>query len=184
VTEEPDETGGVGPWRGTGPELTIAAAGVAAAALAGAAVAGWPGLAVVAIAAAAVSMVVLRALLPQAAAHSVRRARDKQVARPIFGYAQRRFVVASSLSAPGAYEADLRPVLEHLLAARLAENHGINLYTEPAAARRAFCRARGDEALWSLVDPQQTLSRAERDRRRHGISRRTLARLVNRLEQL
>jgi hypothetical protein len=127
---------------------------------------------------------VLRALLPRAAAHSVRRARDKQVARPIFGYAQRRFVVASSLSATGAYESDLRPVLEHLLAARLAENHGINLYTEPAAARRAFCRARGDEALWSLVDPQQTLSRAERDRRRHGISRRTLARLVNRLEQL
>jgi hypothetical protein len=129
-------------------------------------------------------LVVLRGLLPRAAAHSVRRARDKQVARPIFGYAQRRFVVASSLSATGAYESDLRPVLEHLLAARLAENHGINLYTEPAAARRAFCRARGDEALWSLVDPQQTLSRAERDRRRHGISRRTLARLVNRLEQL
>jgi hypothetical protein len=184
VTEERDETGGVSPWRGAGPELAIAAAGVAAAALAGAAVAGWPGLAVVAIAAAAVSMVVGRALLPQAAAHSVRRGRDKQLARPIFGYAQRRFVVASSLSATGAYEADLRPVLEHLLAARLAENHGINLYTGPAAARRAFCRNRGDEALWSLVDPQQPLSTAQRDRHRHGISRRTLARLVNRLEQL
>ena len=184
MTEEPDETGGVSPWRGAGPELTIAAAAVTAAALAGAAVAGWPGLAVVAISAAAVSMVVLRGLLPRAAAYSVRRARDKQVARPIFGYAQRRFVVASSLSATGAYESDLRPVLEHLLAARLAENHGINLYTEPAAARRVFCRARADEALWRLVDPQQPLSTAERDRQRHGISRRTLARLVNRLEQL
>jgi hypothetical protein len=127
---------------------------------------------------------VLRALLPQAAAHSVRRARDKQLARSIFGYAQRRFVVASSLSAAGAYESDLRPVLEHLLAARLAENHGINLYTDPAAARRAFCRARGDEALWRLVDPEQALPMAERDRQRHGISHRTLARLINRLEQL
>ena len=85
MTEGPDETGRVSPWRGTGPELTIAAAGVAAAALAGAAVAGWTGLAVVAIGAAAVSMVVLRGLLPRASAHSVRRARDKQVARPIFG---------------------------------------------------------------------------------------------------
>ena len=113
-----------------------------------------------------------------------RQKKDKQRARAISGYAQRRFVVASSLSAAGAYESDLRPMLEHLLAARLAENHGINLYTEPAAARRAFCRTRGDEALWRLVDPEQILSTAERDRQRHGISRRTLARLVNRLEQL
>lgn len=173
------------PWRGSGPELAIAAVGVFATALAGAAVAGWPGLAVVAIAAAAVSMVVLRALLPQAAAHSVRRARDKQLARPIFGYAQRRFVVASSLSATAAYESDLRLVLEHLLAARLAENHGINLYTDPAAARRAFCRTRGDEALWRLVDPEQPMPLGERDKqRRRGISPRTLARLINRLEQL
>ena len=184
MTEGQDETGGVSPWRGAGPELAIAAIAVAAAALAGAAVAGWPGLAAVAITAAAVSLVVLRGLLPQAAAHSIRRARDKQAERPIFGYAQRRFVVASSLSAAAAYQADLRPVLEHLLAARLAENHGINLYTEPAAARRAFCRTRGDEALWGLVDPEQHPSTAERDRQRHGISRRTLARLVNRLEQL
>jgi hypothetical protein len=184
VTEEPDEAGGVSPWRGTGPELTIAAAGVAAAALAGAAVAGWPGLAVVAIGAAAVSMVVLRGLLPRAAAHSVRRARDKQVARPIFGYAQRRFVVASSVETRAFYESDLRPVLEHLLAARLAENHGVNLYTDPAAARRVFCRNRGDEMLWSWVDPAQALPSPERDMKWHGIPRRTLTRLVNRLEQL
>ena len=173
------------PWRGAGPELAIAAVAVTAAALAAAAVAGWPGLAVVAIATAAVSMVVLRALIPQAAAHSVRRAKDKQVARAIFGYAQRRFVVSSSLSASGAYESDLRPVLEHLLAARLAENHGINLYTDPAAARRAFCRSRGDEALWRLVDPERARPLTERDqRRRRGLSPRTLARLINRLEQL
>jgi hypothetical protein len=173
-----------GPWREAAPELTIAAVAVVATALAGGAVAGWPGLAAVAIGAASISLVVLRGLLPRSAAQSFRRARDKQVARPIFGYAQRRFVVASSLAAAGAYQSDLRPVLEHLLAARLAENHGINLYTEPAAARQAFCRTRGDEALWRLVDPEQRPSTAERDRQRHGIPRRTLARLVNRLEQL
>ena len=163
MTEEPDEAGGVSPWRGTGPELTIAAAGVAAAAgrrrgrrLARPGGGGDRRRR-------GHGMVVLRALLPRAAAHGP--ARQGQAGRaPIFGYAQRRFVVASSLSAAGAYESDLRPVLEHLLAARLAENHGINLYTEPAAARRAFCRARGDEALWSLVDPQQTLFRTAQRR--------------------
>lgn len=184
MTDGRDPAGGVSPWRGAGPELAIAAAAVTATALAAAAVAGWPGVTVVMIGAAAVSLVVMRALVPRPAAQSVRRARDKQVARAIFGYAQRRFVVASSVSAAGTYESDLRPVLEHLLAARLAENHGINLYTDPAAARRAFCRTRGDEALWRLVDPGQAASAAERDRRRRGISPRTLARLVNRLEQL
>ena len=67
---------------------------------------------------------------------------------------------------------------------RLAENHGINLYTDPAAARRVFCRSGGDEALWRWVDPAQALSTAERERERRGISHRTLTRLVNRLEQL
>ena len=184
MTEGPDETSGVSPWRGTRPELTIAAIAFTAAALVGGVLAGWPGLAVVAIAAAAVSMVVLRALVPRSAAWSIRRAKDKQTERPVLGYAQRRFVVSSALSAPKAYESDLRPLLEHLLAARLAENHGINLYTEPAAARRVFCRARGDDALWALVDPEQAQSAAERDKARHGISPRTLARLVNRLEKL
>jgi hypothetical protein len=173
-----------GPWREAAPELAIAAVAVVATALAGGAVAGWPGLAVVAIGAASISLVVLRGLLPRSAAQSFRRARDKQVARPIFGYAQRRFVVAGSMANRPVYEADLRPLLEHLLAARLAEKHGINLYTDQGAARRAFCRTRGDEALWRWVDPAQTLSPAERDKTRRGISPRTLTRLVNRLEQL
>jgi hypothetical protein len=82
------------------------------------------------------------------------------------------------------YEADLRPVLEHLLAARLAEKHGVNLYTDPAAAKTAFCRTRGDEALWRWVDPAQVLPAGDREKEKHGIPRRTLARLVNRLEQL
>ena len=172
------------PWRGSGPELTIAAVTVAVAALAGGAVAGWPGVAVVAITAAALSMVVVRGLVPRSAAQSVRRTRDKQVARQIGGYAQRRFVVATSISSRAFYEADLRPILEHLLAARLSENHGVNLYTDPAAARAAFCRNRGDETLWRWVDPAQAPVVEGRDLERPGIPRRTLARLINRLEQL
>ena len=40
-------------------------------------------------------------------------------------------MVATSLSSRPMYESDLRPVLEHILAARLAENHAVNLYTQP-----------------------------------------------------
>lgn len=178
-----DVAGNVSPWRGAGPELVIAAVAVAATALAGGLTAGWAGLAVVAIGAAALSMLVLRGLVPPSAAQWVRRSRERQTERPITGYAQRRFVVASSLASRPAYESDLRPLLEHLLAARLAENHGINLYTDPAAARRAFCRTRGDEALWRWIDPAQSLSTAERERERR-ITHRTLTRLVSRLEQL
>ena len=172
------------PWQGTRPELVTVAVMVAATALAGGLVAGWSGMAVVAIGAAAISMLVVRGLLPRSAAQSVRRAGNVQSMRPISGYAQRRFVVATSLTSRPMYESDLRPVLEHLLAARLAENHGINLYTDPAAARRVFCRSGGDEALWRWVDPAQALPAGDREKEKHGIPRRTLARLVNRLEQL
>ncbi|SRR5579875_486936 len=179
---------GRGRWHGAGPELAIAGITVAAAALAGGAVAGWPGVAAVAIAAATVSLVVLRALVPHSAAQAVRRAREKPAARAIAGYARHRFIVSSGVATRAFYETDLRPILEHLLAARLAARHGVNLYTDPAAARAVFCRSRGDEALWAWVDPAQARPAPERDMRgpagESGIPRRTLARLVNRLEQL
>ncbi len=171
-------------WRDATPELIIAAITVAVAALAGAAVSGWPGLVVVAAAAAVLALLVLRAALPRSAAQTSRRAKDKQTARAIFGYSQRRFVVATSLTSRPLYESDLRPVLEHILAARLAEGHGVNLYTEPEAARRAFCRTRADQSLWPWIDPGQAITGDERSRLRHGIPRHTLARLITRLEQL
>jgi hypothetical protein len=171
-------------WRGATPELIIAAILAAVAALAGAAVSGWPGVVVVAAAAAVLALLVLRAALPRSAAPTSRRAKDKQQARAIFGYSQRRFIVATSVTSRPLYESDLRPVLEHVLAARLAEGHGVNLYTEPEAARRAFCRTRADESLWPWIDPGQAITGDERSRLRHGIPRHTLARLITRLEQL
>jgi hypothetical protein len=171
-------------WRDATPELIIAAIAVAVAAVAGAAVSGWPGVVVVAAAAAALALLVLRAALPRSAAQTSRRAKDKQQARAISGYGQRRFIVATSLTSRPLYESDLRPVLEHILAARLAESHGVNLYTEPEAARRAFCRTRGDESLWPWIDPGQAVNADQRSRLRGGIPRATLARLITRLEQL
>ena len=171
-------------WRPALPELIIAAVAVTAAALAAAAVAGWPGVVVVAAVTAVIAVALLRALVPRSAAPPPRRQQDKQRARAIHGYAQRRFVVATSLASRPLYESELRPALEHVLAARLAERHAVNLYTEPDKARAAFCRTRGDQSLWPWIDPAQQLTSVQREEHRHGIPRRTLARLITRLEQL
>ena len=171
-------------WRPARPELILTAIAVAAAALAAAAVSGWPGVVTIFAGTAVIALLMLRGLIPRSEAQLFRRAKGKQQARAISGYAQRRFVVSSSLVSRPMYESDLRPVLEHILAAKLAENHGINLYTEAASARRAFCRTRGDEHLWRWIDPGQTLDADDRTRQHHGIPRRVLARLIDRLEHL
>jgi hypothetical protein len=176
--------GSGGRWHDATPELLIAAIAVVAAALAAAAVSGWPGVVVVATAATVLALVVLRAAIPRSPAQTFRRAKQKQQARSISGYGQRRYVVATSLGSRGGYESDLRPVLEHILAARLADSHGINLYNEPDAARQAFCRTRADESLWPWIDPAQALSTDASQRQRQGIPRRTLGHLITRLEQL
>jgi hypothetical protein len=172
-----------GPWRGAGPEMIIAEVTVIVTAVAGYAVAGWAGLAVVAVAAAAFGLLVIRSLLPRRVADAPREAREKRTARPVSGYSHRRFVVQSAIRNRGFYDAELRPVLEHLLAARLAERHGVNLYQDPAAARRVFCKHRYDAALWLWVDPDPA-TRARQAAGGHGIPRYTLARLIDRLEKL
>jgi hypothetical protein len=171
-------------WRDAVPELIVAAIAVVVAALAGAAVSGWPGVVVAAAAATVLALVILRGTIPRSSAQASRRTKAKPVARSIFGYGQRRFIVATSFTSRALYESDLRPVLEHILAARLADGHGVNLYTDPAAARSAFCRTRADESLWPWIDPAQALNTDDRQRQRQGIPRRTLARLITRLEQL
>jgi hypothetical protein len=177
------EQAGPGRWREAAPELIIAAVAVAAAAIAGAAVAGWPGVVAVAAGVSVLALLTLRALIPRSAAQSIRHAKKRQQARTISGYGQRRFTVATSVTSRPMYESDLRPVLEHILAARLADSRGVNLYTEPADAKAAFCRTRTDESLWPWIDPKQALTADHRHQQR-GIPRRTLARLITRLEQL
>ena len=141
------------PLGGTTPELGVAAVLVGAAAVAGYAMAGWPGLTVVAVATAAIAMVVLRILLPQPTPDVAKTARQKPQTRTLTGYSHRRFVVHTAMTSQGFYNSELRPVLEHLLAARLAERHGVNLYQDPEAARRLLCRDPRDADLWRWIDP-------------------------------
>jgi hypothetical protein len=177
--------GMVSPWRGTTPELVIGAVLVGATALAGYAMAGWAGLSAVTIATAAVAMLVLRALLPKLTPDESRKARDKPSARTLTGYSHRRFVVLTASTSQAFYDHELRPVLEHLLAARLAERHGVNLYQDPDAARRMLCRSRRDADLWPWIDPETRPEAPPRGAsERRGIPRRTLSRLIDRLEKL
>ncbi len=177
--------GTVSPWRGTKAELVIAAVLAAVAAVAGYVMAGWAGLSVVVIATAAIALVVLRALLPQLTPDQPKKAREKPTARTLSGYSHRRFVVQTAMTSLAFYNGELRPVLEHLLAARLAERHGVNHYQDPAAARAVLCRDPRDAGLWARIDPA---TRPEEQPRGHseqsGIPRRTLARLIDRLEKL
>ena len=175
----------VSPWRGAGPELVIAVASIVVAAAAGYLMAGWAGLSVAVTVAAAAAMVVLRFLLPPLSPDEGKKTREKPQSRHLSGYSRRRFVVHSSIASRGFYDGELRPVLEHLLAARLAERHGVHLYQDPDAARRLLCRHSRDADLWTWIDPR---TRPEISARKaageRGIPRRTLTRLIDRLERL
>jgi hypothetical protein len=173
------------------PELIIAAVTVAATAAAGYAVAGPGALALVAVAAGVISLVVLRSLVRppslSSAAEDVS-GPDPAVPAPVLSSFSRQWRRQSRLgdaqASMTAYEAGLRGQLEHLLASRLAEQHGISLYDDPAAARQAFTHGNpGYDSLWRWVDPARPAAPSPPGDQ-PGISYRTLARLLDRLEHL
>ena len=173
------------------PELLIAAVAVAATAAAGYAVAGPAALALVAVAAGVISLVVLRSLVrPPSLASSAEdiSGPDPAVPAPVLSSFSRQWRRQSRLgdaqASMTAYEAGLRGQLEHLLASRLAERHGISLYDDPAAARQAFTRGSpGYDSLWRWVDPARPAAPSPPGSQ-PGIPYRTLARLLDRLEHL
>ena len=192
---DPAQTGAtVSPWRGAGPELVIAGVVIVVAAVAGYLLAGWAGLSVAVTAGAAAAMLVLRYVLPTLTPDAARKAREKPQPRLLSGYSHRRFVVHNAIASRGFYQSELRPVLEHLLAARLAERHGVHLYQDPDAARRLLCRRPRDADLWEWIEPAPEIpkppegarpeTRGSKASTEPGIPRRTLARLIDRLERL
>jgi hypothetical protein len=139
-------------------------------------------------------MLVLRYVLPTLTPDAARKAREKPQPRLLSGYSHRRSVVHNAIASRGFYQGELRPVLEHLLAARLAERHGVHLYQDPDAARRLLCRRPRDADLWEWIGPGPEIpkppegarpqTRASKASTEPGIPRRTLVRLIDRLERL
>jgi hypothetical protein len=169
-------------WRKAVPEIVIAAIVVALAAVAGYAAAGLAGTAVVMTCAAVTSLVVLRVLYPAPAAHEHGHMADTEAIPVTFtGYWRKRAGLVDGTHSMTAYDGELRGTLQRLLAARLAERHGISLHDDPDAARRLLCPTPRDDRLWYWVDPARPPATAERQ---SGIPPRTLARLIDRLEQL
>ena len=128
------------------------------------------------------ALALLLALVPVASRPLAQPDQRSVRARTSFlGFWRKRTVLRDATASMAAYDADLRPALQHLLAARLAERHGVSLHTDPAAARRLLLPGRGDQALWFWLDP---LRPAENDKHARGIPERTLAAIFDRLERL
>jgi hypothetical protein len=170
-------------WRALRPELIITAVMVGATAVGAYAYAGSAAAFGTVTIWAVVILVVLRALVPTTRAQAARRDESWQLRSQgsYIGFWRNRGLLADASVNMRSYDADLRPVLQHLLAARLAERHGVSLYADPDAARQLLLAGEPDDSLWYWLDPERP---AEQRAMRHGIPQRTLTAIVDRLERL
>jgi hypothetical protein len=172
-----------GGWREAVPELIIT--GIAATALCGAAYAfAGTAAAVVTLAALGVAaLVVMRWLGPadDNAPPGYDEPETERTRTTFVGFWRRRAGVEAATQTMTGYDYELRATLQHLLAARLAERHGISLYDNPEAARRLLASG-GSDRLWYWLDPARPPVADQG--RSAGIPPRTLAAIINRLERL
>jgi hypothetical protein len=174
-----------GQWRSAVPELVIAVIFFAAASAAGYALLGPAVPAALATGTAVVIIAGLRSLL---AAEPDQPAFDRsggtafsEVPVSITGLWRRRAGLSDGTRSMAAYDNGLRPALQRLLAARLAEHHGISLALDPDLARQMLLRGERDDGLWYWLDPARP---AVTESAQSGIPARTLTRLINQLEKL
>jgi len=171
-----------GRWQECLPELSAAAFLVLSTSLAVYAYAGL-GTAVLVVGGWAIAALVLLFMLVPVPSRPLAEPDQRSVRghTSFLGFWRKRSVLGDATASMAAYDADVRPTLQHLLAARLAERHGVSLHADPAAARRLLLPGRGDQALWFWLDP---LRPAENDKNKRGIPARTLAAIFDRLERL
>jgi hypothetical protein len=95
---------------------------------------------------------------------------------PFRSYRQVTEAMSWAEVSPRHYDLGTRPVLVRLLAARLADHHGIDLAADPAAARRLV-----GEDVWHRLDADREVDRRGQP---PGLDQATLTRIVDRLEHL
>lgn len=170
-------------WAAARRELTIAACLVfaltaAAWVLLGAATAG-----IVALICVALGLVALRALIdPRTEPPERRETFYDSPTQSFAGFWRTQFELTAGTKSLGAWDLNTKRMLQNLLAARLSERHGISLLAEPDAARRAFIGTSRRTDLWYWIDPERPTPPDASSR--PGIPPRTLAALIQRLEQL
>jgi hypothetical protein len=170
-------------WAALRPELVITFIMVISTAVAAYAYAGFAAAFATLTAWAVVILVLFRALVQVTPAKPASQDEDRQLHSQsgYIGFWRRRGVLVDASINMRSYDADLRPTLQHLLAARLAERHGVSLYANPEAARRLLLAGEADDALWYWLDPTRP---AEQRSTRQGIPQRTLTAIIDRLERL
>jgi hypothetical protein len=171
-------------WAECGPELVILAATVLATTAGIYAYAGIDAAIIAVVCCAAGIIALLRMLVPPSTRTPPPPQRDTAGDRAqtsFLGFWRQRGIIAEAAGSRAAYDADLRPTLQHLLAARLAERHGINLYEDPAAARALLSAGRRGDELWFWLDPDRPNEISPGPR---GIPPRTLAAIIDRLERM
>lgn len=174
-------------WRDCVPELTVTAALIATTCAAVYAFSGAGAAVLTLIIWAVVLLVLLRGLVSAAVPPVLAEQTWRAAGRTSFtGFWRKRGLLANAAASMVSYDAELRPTLQHLLAARLAERHDINLYQDPSAARQLLLSGVGsgtsrDDRLWYWLDPARP---AETRQQIRGIPPRTLATIIDRLERL
>jgi hypothetical protein len=174
-------------WSSAVPEICVAAVLIAVAGFTGYALAGLAGTVLALTVAAVAALVVIRVLAPPSALadpeQPYRSPGDGTEAIPatFTGFWRSRSGLGEGIASRPAYEAELRATLQRLLAARLAERHGVSLQQDPGTARRLLCPRPRDQGLWYWVDPVRPPATTGQQR---GIPPRTLAQLIDRLERL
>ena len=172
-------------WSSVTREIVAAAVAVAAITAAAAALYSPATAGIVALGAVILALAGLRALVP---------AYRGQPPPPDFygdipttsfvGFWRTQLDLNDAVSSMSAWDLATRGRMQNLLAARLAERHGVSLAADPRAAREIFIgqdRARGDQ-LWYWIDP--TRATPPDASSEPGIPPKTLAALIHRLEQL
>jgi hypothetical protein len=171
-----------GGWAEATPELVIAALLVIALTAAAWAY-GGPALAGFVVAATTLGFLGLLRYLPTTEESPARAAASATPTSTgytsIAGLWRTRTLVKNATESKESYDRELRVALQDLLAARLAERHGVSLYDEPAAARRLLTGKRG-RITWEWLEPGRSTGPAASA----GIPPRTLAAILDQLEQL
>jgi hypothetical protein len=170
-------------WRGSAPELLITFLLVVGTCTT---VYGYLGAGAAAIALAvwaALLLILLRIGLPGTPLPQVQPDESFQHGgrSSFLGFWRKRGMIHDATASMTGYDFELRSTLQHLLAARLSERHGVSLYAQPDKARRLLLRTEREQELWFWLDPSRPASTQEG---KHGIPPRTLAAIIDRLERL
>ena len=158
--------------------VTVAVISLGAAIMLGAgyAVGGQAGLLAVAALAAAAALLTARMRIPPPPRPLPPRRPEQQEGPRFAAYRRIESALGQAQTSRRHFDYGTRPMLQRLFAALLSDRRRLDLARDTGAAREAL-----GEDLWPLLDPARP---ASGDSRPPGVSEQTVARIVDRLEDL